>query len=54
MEAAYRKAAAEGRPVNYGFAASWALARMEAVAGVGLDGTLLPFLLNVASPARAR
>ncbi len=48
--AAYRMAAAEGRPVNYGFAASWALARMEAVAAVGLDGTLLPFLLNVASP----
>ena len=54
VEAAYRMAAAEGRPVNYGFAASWALARMEAVAGVGLDGTLLPFLLNVASPAWQR
>ena len=33
VAAAYRNAAAEGRPVNYGFAASWALARMEAVAG---------------------
>ena len=54
VEAAYRTAAAEGRPVNYGFAASWALARMEAVAGVRLDGTLLPFLLNVASPAWQR
>ncbi len=54
VEAAYRMAAAEGRPVNYGFAASWALARMEAVAGVGLDGTLLPFLLNVASAAWQR
>jgi N-acyl-D-aspartate/D-glutamate deacylase len=51
---AYRMAAEEGRPINYGFAASWALARMEAVAGIGLDGTLLPFLLNVASPAWQR
>ena len=30
---AYRRAAEQGRPINYGFAASWALARMEAVAG---------------------
>ena len=34
VEPAYRHAATEGRPINYGFAASWALARMEAVAGV--------------------
>jgi N-acyl-D-aspartate/D-glutamate deacylase len=54
VQSAYRAAEAEGRPVNYGFAASWALARMEAVAGVELDGTLLPFLLNVASPAWQR
>ncbi len=27
---------------------------MEAVAGVGLDGTLLPFLLNVANPGWQR
>ena len=31
---AYRRAEDEGRPINYGFAASWALARMEAVAGL--------------------
>jgi cytosine/adenosine deaminase-related metal-dependent hydrolase len=54
VEDAYRIAAAQGRPVNYGFAASWALARMEAVAEVRLDGTLLPFLMNVASPAWQR
>ena len=30
---AYRRAGAQGRPVNYGFSASWALARMETVAG---------------------
>ena len=48
---AYRQAAAEGRPINYGFAASWALARMEAVAGVDLDAGLGTFLANIASPA---
>ena len=48
---AYRQAAAEGRPVNYGFAASWALARMEAVAGIELNGTLGAFLTHIAAPA---
>ena len=51
---AYRSAAAEGRPVNYGFATSWALARMEAVAGIALDGRLGTFLANIASPAWQR
>jgi Amidohydrolase family len=51
VAAAYRQAAAEGRPVNYGFAASWALARMEAVAGIELDGRLGTFLTHIAAPA---
>jgi Amidohydrolase family len=51
VEPAYRQAAVEGRPINYGFAASWALARMEAVAGVEFDGRLGTFLANIASPA---
>jgi N-acyl-D-aspartate/D-glutamate deacylase len=50
VAAAYDSAAAEGRPVNYGFAASWALARMEAVAGIAPAGTLAAFLANIASP----
>jgi N-acyl-D-aspartate/D-glutamate deacylase len=54
VAAAYRNAAAEGRPVNYGFATSWALARMEAVAGISLDGRLSTFLANIASPAWQR
>ena len=54
VAAAYRGAAAEGRPVNYGFATSWALARMEAVAGIVPDGTLGAFLANIASPAWSR
>jgi hypothetical protein len=51
VDPAYRQAAAEGRPINYGFAASWALARMEAVAGVDLTAGLGTFLANIASPA---
>jgi dihydroorotase-like cyclic amidohydrolase len=50
VAAAYDRAAAQGRPVNYGFATSWALARMEAVAGVSLDGSLATFLANIARP----
>jgi cytosine/adenosine deaminase-related metal-dependent hydrolase len=54
VAAAYRSAAAEGRPVNYGFATSWALARMEATAGIGLDGRLATFLANLGSEAWQR
>ncbi len=54
VEAAYRAAAAEGRPVNYGFAASWALARMEAVAGLTPDGRLGTLLGNIAGSAWQR
>jgi hypothetical protein len=34
---AYARAAAEGRPVNYGFSASWTDARMHVLDGVELD-----------------
>jgi cytosine/adenosine deaminase-related metal-dependent hydrolase len=54
VDSAYRGAAAQGRPVNYGFATSWALARMEAVAGIPLDGRLTTFLDNIARPAWQR
>ena len=57
---AYRRAAAQGRPVNYGFSASWALARMEAVAGLPAEGQpgrvhgphLRPGLAAAAEPAQ--
>ena len=52
--AAYRMAAAEGRPVNYGFAASWAMARMEAVAGIEPEANLSSFLATMASPGWQR
>ena len=54
VAAAYRMAAAEGRPVNYGFAASWAMARMEAVAGIEPQANLSAFLANMASPGWQR
>jgi N-acyl-D-aspartate/D-glutamate deacylase len=54
VDSAYRSAAGQGRPVNYGFATSWALARMEAVAGIPLDGRLNTFLDNIARPAWQR
>jgi N-acyl-D-aspartate/D-glutamate deacylase len=54
VAAAYDRAAVEGRPVNYGFATSWALARMEAVGGIALDGKLATFLANIATPAWQR
>jgi cytosine/adenosine deaminase-related metal-dependent hydrolase len=51
---AYERAAAEGRPVNYGFAASWAAARMGAVAGIRVGGSNLALLGNIANPAWQR
>ena len=35
---AYALAAAEGRPINYGYSASWAALRMQVVGGVPLSG----------------
>lgn len=47
----YEWAAAEGMPINFGFSASWAMARMEAVGGIELDGRLDLLLANIATPA---
>jgi N-acyl-D-aspartate/D-glutamate deacylase len=41
VSAAYRKAAAEGRPLNYGFSASWADGRGQVLAGVHPEAALL-------------
>ena len=54
VAAAYRRAAAQGRPVNYGYAASWALARMEAVAGLPPEATLSTFMSRISDPAWQR
>jgi N-acyl-D-aspartate/D-glutamate deacylase len=47
---AYRNAAAEGRPVNYGFATSWAMARMDVLAGIPLEGSVRTFFAHSARP----
>ncbi len=46
----YASAAAEGRPVNYGFATSWAMAKMAVIAGVPPDGTVRTFFRHAARP----
>jgi N-acyl-D-aspartate/D-glutamate deacylase len=47
---AYRIAETEGRPINFGFSASWAQARMSVLAGHEPDGSLDGFLRNIADP----
>jgi N-acyl-D-aspartate/D-glutamate deacylase len=44
VEIAYAKEARRGSPINYGFSASWAAARMHAVADAPLDGGLTALL----------
>ena len=51
---AYRRAAVQGRPVNYGFAASWALARMEAVGDLPPGASLGAFMARISDPAWQR
>ena len=51
---AYRRAAEQGRPVNYGFSASWALARMETVAGLPAQASLGAFMARISDPAWQR
>jgi N-acyl-D-aspartate/D-glutamate deacylase len=51
---AYRRAAAQGRPVNYGFAASWALARMETMAGLPPDASIGGLMARISDPAWQR
>jgi cytosine/adenosine deaminase-related metal-dependent hydrolase len=39
VRARYQRSIEEGRPINFGFSASWALARLHLFDGVPLDGT---------------
>ncbi|MFG1704190.1 amidohydrolase family protein [Nonomuraea sp. M3C6] len=48
---AYAAAAAEGRPLNYGFSASWAMARMAAVGGLPHGGGLSAALRAIGHPS---
>ena len=52
--AAYAAAAAAGRPLNYGFAASWAMARMDVLAGLKFDGSIGPLFANLGNPQWGR
>ena len=54
VAAAYAAAAAAGRPVNYGFAASWAMARMDVLADVTFDGSIGPLFANLGNPRWGR
>jgi N-acyl-D-aspartate/D-glutamate deacylase len=54
VSAAYAAAAAAGRPLNYGFAASWALARMDVLAGLKFDGAMGPLFANLGNPRWGR
>ncbi|WP_192918238.1 amidohydrolase family protein [Streptomyces spectabilis] len=51
---AYRVAAVEGRPLNYGFSASWAQARMAAVGGLPHGGGALAALAHLGAAAWQR
>ncbi len=54
VAAAYEQAARAGRPVNYGFAASWAMARMEELTGARLDGRLAGLFRHFPDPGWQR
>ena len=51
LAAAYDRLARTGAVINYGFSASWAVARMDVVAGLDVSGPLSGFLRNVNDPA---
>jgi N-acyl-D-aspartate/D-glutamate deacylase len=54
VEAAYARAAAEGRPIHYGFSASWALARMAVLTTLRSSGGVREFLAHIADGAWQR
>ncbi|GLW10031.1 D-glutamate deacylase [Microtetraspora sp. NBRC 13810] len=54
VAASYDEAAAEGRPLNYGFSSSWGQARMAAVGGLPHGGGLAVGLRNLGDPAWQR
>lgn len=48
---AYARAASEGRPINYGYATSWAHARMIELAGADPDGDIRTLLHHLGAPS---
>ncbi|MGE0554611.1 MAG: amidohydrolase family protein [Gemmatimonadales bacterium] len=53
IDAAYRRAAEEGRAINYGFTASWLAARIAVMGGVEPDGSFDGFKKLLAAPGWA-
>jgi N-acyl-D-aspartate/D-glutamate deacylase len=50
VELAYRRAEHEGRPINFGFATSWAMARMAVLADLPADGDVATLLCHLGDP----
>jgi hypothetical protein len=48
---AYEKSAAEGRPTNFGFSASWAVVRMNVLAGEPMTGWAMGRIITVSARA---
>jgi hypothetical protein len=51
---AYAQTASTGRPLNYGYSASWAITRIEVLTGRGGDGTAGTVLARMGDPAWQR
>lgn len=51
VDRAYAKAAQEGRPINFGFSASWGMARAEVLSGRDFDADFSSSLSMLADPA---
>jgi N-acyl-D-aspartate/D-glutamate deacylase len=51
---AYAEAAQAGRPLNYGFSASWSALRMEVLAGIPADGSAFTLLHHLGNPGWQR
>ncbi|MCA8905268.1 MAG: amidohydrolase family protein [Hyphomonas sp.] len=47
---AYALLERQGRPINYGFSVSWALARMQVMDGLAADGSTATYQRNVGKP----
>ena len=50
LERAYREAAEQGRPLHYGFSASWAGARAQVLAGIEQDAGIVSGLAVLSDP----
>lgn len=50
LQVAYERSAAEGRPLNYGYSASWGGARAKVLAGIEPDASLLQMLPVLDNP----